>query len=358
MITALLLATAFLTSPPVVAPSDTIKVTEADYRIYRSDGTPATFEDISEAMKEVDVVFVGESHNDPVGHYMELKILQTALKLQTEEGGKTAAFSMEMFTRDNQYILDEYLQDLISEKQFRSASQPWQNYETDYRPMVEFARVHKMDVIAANAPRRYTNRVSRLGRESLGDLSAKALSYIAPIPYGEASDLYREQWDKVMAEAMEEMMSSSADDDSLSAPTADGDEDAEAEEVEEPVAEEADEPGTPVDSSTVDMGAMMHGMGYLLDSQSLWDATMAYSIADYLLRHPGSLVEHIVGGFHVQTGTGIPEHLQKYRPGTRVLIVMVEPSENPEEFDTEEHTGLGDFVILSDESLPRTFDSE
>ncbi len=106
------------------------------------------------------------------------------------------------------------------------------------------------------------------------------------------------------------------------------------------------------------MSAMSHGMGHMLDSQSLWDATMAYSVADYLTRHPSSLVVHVVGGFHVQTGTGIPEHLERYRPGTGMLIVLVEPVDDIEAFDSVEHTGLGDFVILSDNALPRTFDTE
>ena len=61
---------------------------------------------------------------------------------------------MEMFERDAQIVLDEYLNDLITEKKFLDDSRPWENYKTDYRPLVEFARVNKLNVIAANAPRR------------------------------------------------------------------------------------------------------------------------------------------------------------------------------------------------------------
>jgi hypothetical protein len=117
--------------------------------------------------------------------------------------------------------------------------------------------------------------------------------------------------------------------------------------------EEADAAAMPVHG----MPGAMPDLTNMLDSQSLWDATMAWSIAQYLEAHPDAQVMHVVGSFHVQTGTGIPEHLMRYVPNVRTLIVTVEPVSDVTAFDPEEHEDLGDFVILSDESLPRTFDS-
>jgi uncharacterized iron-regulated protein len=76
-----------------------------------------------------------------------------------------------------------------------------------------------------------------------------------------------------------------------------------------------------------------------------------------MTRKPGSKVAHMVGGFHVETGTGTPEHLAQYRPGTKMLVISVQSSLDIHTFDSDEHTGLGDFVILGDESLPRTYDT-
>ena len=95
----------------------------------------------------------------------------------------------------------------------------------------------------------------------------------------------------------------------------------------------------------------------MLDAQNLWDATMAWSIAEHMTRRAGAKVAHMVGGFHVETGTGTPEHLVQYRPGTRMLIISVQSVDDPATFDPEEHTGLGDFVILGDASLPRTYET-
>ncbi|MEQ9105194.1 MAG: ChaN family lipoprotein [Rhodothermales bacterium] len=291
-------------SAAFVAPADTVEVTVDHYRVYTSDGTPATFDDIVAAIPMVDVVFVGEHHNDPVAHAVERWVLEAA---HAASDNRPAALSLEMIARDEQYILDEYLAGHISESHFRSSTNPWTNYEQDYRPLVEFARENGLRVVAANAPRRYANLVTRKGREALLELSDHARTHIAPLPYGQPSERYRAQWDAVMGDAAD-----------------------------------ADNP--------------MHGMmENMLQAQALWDATMAYSIAEHLMRHPGSRVVHMVGGFHSETGTGTPEHLAAYRPGTQTLILSVQPVADISAFDPEEHAGLGDFVILADESLPRSY---
>jgi uncharacterized iron-regulated protein len=200
---------------------------------------------------------------------------------------------MEMFETDVQTILDEYLAGLITEEHFLDDARPWDRYERDYRPLVEFARVHGLPVVAANAPRRYVNRASRLGRESLEDLPAQARAHLPPLPYPEPSEAYREEWDALMGDAAG------------------------------------------------------HGGRSLLDAQSLWDATMAWSVARTLQRAPGSPILHLAGGFHVQRGTGIPEALEVYRPGTRWSVVAVRRVEDPARFDPALHQGLGDFVILT-----------
>jgi hypothetical protein len=78
---------------------------------------------------------------------------------------------------------------------------------------------------------------------------------------------------------------------------------------------------------------------------------MALSLTNYLGDNPGGLVLHMVGGFHVENFTGIPEKVQDYRPGTRSLVVSLEPADDFATFDPAKHAGQGNFVILTDRSL-------
>jgi len=401
------LLSAVVAAPAAAQLATADDVTESDYRIYRSDGTPATMAEVRAALASVEVVFVGELHNDPVSHHIEQQVLEGWF----DTHGHAAALSLEMFSRDVQYIVDEYLSGLITDTHFQQASSPWSNYKTDYRPLVEFAKAHGLPVIAANAPRRYANMVSRNGRTALASLSDQALSYLAPLPYAAASERYEAQWNQVMADAMAAMQAaveaSSEGDHAAAEPMPENegmrhgemqhgegemnhaamrekhDPDMTDEEYEKMKAEkmaakkegEGHQMGEGMDHGKMNHSKMnhdtpdessdhaapaaqpQHGGGSMLDAQSLWDATMAWSIADHMTRRPGAKVAHFVGGFHVEAGTGTPEHLSQYRPGTRMLIISVQSVDDPTIFDPDEHTGLGDFVVLGDVSLPRTYET-
>ena len=401
------LLSAVVAAPAAAQLATAEDVTESDYRIYRSDGTPATMAEVRAALASVEVVFVGELHNDPVSHHIEQQVLEGWF----DTHGHAAALSLEMFSRDVQYIVDEYLSGLITDTHFQQASSPWSNYKTDYRPLVEFAKAHGLPVIAANAPRRYANMVSRNGRTALASLSDQALSYLAPLPYAAASERYEAQWNQVMADAMAAMQAaveaSSEGDHAAAEPMPENegmrhgemqhgegemnhaamrekhhpdmtDEEYEKMKAEKMAAKkegEGHQMGEGMDHGKMNHSKMnhdtpdessdhaapaaqpQHGGGSMLDAQSLWDATMAWSIADHMTRRPGAKVAHFVGGFHVEAGTGTPEHLSQYRPGTRMLIISVQSVDDPTIFDPDEHTGLGDFVVLGDASLPRTYET-
>lgn len=301
--------------------------TAGDYRVYTGAGAAASLDDVVAAMAGNDVVFIGETHDDPTGHMLEMRLLEAAWQAYADaaapDTSRTLALSLEFFERDVQLVLDEYLAGLITESAFRNASRPWPRYGTDYRPLVDFAKEHGLDVIAANAPRRYVNLVTRRGRDALDELSPRALAYLPPLPYGQPSRAYRDQWIQVIAEVM---------------------------------AQEGTKCGVAVaDSQAVAPMGTHANMGNQLQGQALWDASMAWWIAQYLDSHPGALVLHMVGGFHVARGTGIPEHLAAYRPETRAMIVMLRPVADIDTFQPAPEGAWGDFVIQTDGS--RTLES-
>ncbi len=272
------------------------------YRIFDANGNEKNIGQIVEQAGKADVIFLGENHDDTVAHALQSEIFKTVLESYGKE--KKVTLSLEMFERDVQTILDEYLNNLISEQHFLSSSRPWGNYKTDYRPLVELAKEKNLEVIAANAPRRYVNMVSRLGRDSLNKLSPEARNWIAPLPYGEASDKYAAKFNALMGQ-----MSDS---------------------------------NTPQKHSPI------------LNSQALWDATMAYSISKNLKKNKNALIVHLNGAFHTENRLGTVEHLLKYRPNTKVLVVTMRYENDFKTFDKSKHTGLGDFVILTDSKQPRS----
>jgi len=289
---------------------------EEGFNVFRGDGSAASLDEIKAAMSDVDVVFVGEEHDDPAAHTVEAKILAAAYEVGTASARdrRPVALGLEMFERDVQTALDEYLTGLVTEQQFLKSSRPWSNYATDYKPLVEFAREHKLAVIAANAPERYVNRVGRLGRDSLGALSKEAKAWLPRLPYGEPGQVYADKFRRTMSD--------------LGANHG------------------------PAQQSG-GMSLTPERLTRMLDGQSLRDATMADSIARYLGTQRNALVVHVNGSFHSTGGLGIPEHLKRYRSKARVLVVTVVPSETYPNFDSRKHERVGDFVIVTDPSLPR-----
>lgn len=275
-------------------------ITDVNYRVFDSEGQPSSLEKIIEAAGNVDVVFLGEQHDDAVGHFLENEIFRKTFERYGKE--RKVALSLEMFERDEQIVLNEYLQGLITEKKFLDDSRPWGNYKTDYRPLVEFAKANKLDVIAANAPRRYVNMVSRNGRSSVDQLSKDAKAWLAPLPYSQASEAYTKKFKALMGGSGEAAM----------------------------------------------------GIKNILDSQSLWDATMADSMAKHLKQNKKALIVQLNGSFHSENRLGTVEHLLRYRPKTKVLVVTMRYENDFHTFDKAKDTKIGDFVILTDAKVPRT----
>ena len=276
-----------------------------DYRVYDRSGAPATVDDLVAAAAPTEVLLVGEEHDDMVGHAIEVEILESvADAVDTSAPGRTVVLSLEMFERDVQYIVDEYLDDFITEDHFLRSARPWDDYTARYRPLVESARTRGIPVVAANAPRRYVSRVTRLGPESLASLPPEALAYLPPLPYPGPSPLYRQQWDAIMEQAMAGMQA------------------------------EAGGRGYAVNPNTI-------------WSQALWDASMGHAVSQALVRHVGGLVVHFAGSFHVEEEPGIRERIRSSRPARRGLNVEMTTVAHVEAWSHEDHGPLADFVILT-----------
>ncbi len=267
------------------------------YKIYNTQTQkPATIDDIVAQMQKADVLFFGEEHNDSTGHRLEYLLLN---KLVAAYPDKTA-LSMEMFETDCQTVLNEYLAGLIREKNFRTDVRVWPNYK-DYQPLIEFAKSNHVPVVAANAPARYTNMVNRLGLNSLQQLDATGKSYLPPLPVDTATGPYLAKFDQIMGGH-----------------------------------------------------ASMPGME-MYQAQNLWDATMGWSIATFAKTHRGYKILQINGGFHSEEKLGIAEQLKHYDNKVRILNIAVYSDDSFDNPDWSKFAKMGDYIILTDPKLPKTF---
>ncbi|EIE26719.1 hypothetical protein COCSUDRAFT_59236 [Coccomyxa subellipsoidea C-169] len=71
-------------------------------------------------MEDVDVVLLGETHDDRIAHLLQLQLLRGAQQ-QSSRTGRPVALSLEMFERDVQGIMDDYLSGLITERDLKQA---------------------------------------------------------------------------------------------------------------------------------------------------------------------------------------------------------------------------------------------
>ncbi len=282
-----------------------------NYRIFSvKSNKEVSIDSIIEDMKNYDVLFYGEEHNDSVTHYLEKTIFE---KMNVRFGSKIA-LSMEMFDRDVQPTMNEYLGGFIREKNFTKDARCWSNYR-DYKPMVELAKEKKLDVICANAAGRYTNLAGRKGQSALKNLPSASKNFFAPLPYDTAIGKYYEK----LLEMSGHSLSPKKDTVMAKAPV------------------------------------MNMGSFNLIVAQSLWDATMAYSIAEYAKTHLKNKIMQVNGRFHSDQGFAVATQLKKYNPKLKSMIISAGPDVSFPNIDWTKFTNLGNYIIITDPQVAKTY---
>ena len=149
------------------------KTDKPAYSLFDKEGKTAKYEKMMKALEDADIVLFGESHDNPVAHWLQLEVTKDLYESEKED----LVLGAEMFESDVQVVVDEYLSGAISTSSFENESRPWPNYKTDYKPLVEFAKKNKLKFVATNVPRRYASLVNSKGFEGLEGLSAELNCY-------------------------------------------------------------------------------------------------------------------------------------------------------------------------------------
>lgn len=149
------------------------------YQLYDKKGAPLSFSDfIKEFSTNYDIILFGEFHDNAINHWLELKTTQALY----QKRGEDLILGAEMFERDNAKEVDDYLTDRLTEEAFAQEARVWPNYKTDYKPLLDFAKIHRLDFIATNVPRHYAQLVAQYNLDTLSHLKQEDRSYLAKLP--------------------------------------------------------------------------------------------------------------------------------------------------------------------------------
>jgi len=251
-----------------------------------------------DVLSRSDVVFFGEQHDDPETHRAEAVVLEAL-----GEMGRPVVLSLEMFERDVQPVIDDYLAGRINEADFLARSRPWDNYATDYRPLVEMAKARGWRVIAANVPRAMASSVSRTG--------VAALDALSPAERAQAARELACPKDDYHARFMNAMKGHG-----------------------------------PGGSAGDTLPTAMAERFYL--SQCVKDETMAESIVTALTAAPrNAIVIHYNGLFHSDFGQGTVERVRRRAPGRKLVVITAVAVADPAMAPIAPESGRADFIIFT-----------
>jgi len=260
------------------------------YQLFDAKGKKTTYKKLLKKSEKSELILFGEYHDNPISHWLELALTKDLHKK------KNIILGAEMFEKDNQYQLNQYVKAEIDQKAMDTLTRLWNNYKTDYKPIVDFAKTNQLDFIATNIPRRYASMVYRNGLEALDSLPDNEKKWIAPLPIKYDASLSQYQ-------KMFEM-------------------------------------------------AQGHAGDNFPKAQAIKDATMGNSIIDNLKEN--TVFIHYNGSFHSDFFQGIYWYVIQERPNLKIITIATVTQEDLSKLE-EEHIGRADFILVVDNDMTKTF---
>jgi uncharacterized iron-regulated protein len=252
------------TLPAVAVPGATdVSVTDNQTRVLDT-RTLTDMEHLLDAIADRRVVFVGETHDHYEDHLTQLQVIEGL-----QQRGKDLAIGVEFFQQPYQAPIDAYLAGEIDEPEFLRRTQYFDRWRFDYRlyrPILRFAREHRISVIALNLESELTRRVGEVG---IDGLNAEERARV-PAQIDRTDSDYRARIKAVFDQHP---------------------------------------------------GQAQKAFDRFMEVQLLWDEGMAERAARYLTDHPGKTLVILAGGGHIEYGQGIPKRLLRRVPVTAATLL-------------------------------------
>jgi len=268
------------------------------YILYNSKGEKQSYSQLLESALINDIILFGELHNNAIAHWLQLQLTKDVYNKVKER----LILGAEMLEADNQIVINEYLGKLITYKTFKAEARLWNNFETDYKPLLDVAYENNLKFIATNIPRRYAGIVNNSGFEGLEKLNDEAKKWIAPLP----------------------------------------------------IKYDANLPGY---KKMLEMSAMGNMPGKsnndnLPKAQAVKDATMAHFILKNWIKT--NIFIHYHGAFHSDNFDGIYWYLKQAQKDIKILTISTVEQEDIHSLK-EENINKADFIICVPEDMTKTY---
>lgn len=256
-------------------------------------GKAIDFPTLIDQLGPVNVIFVGEIHNNPEHHLIQVQLLQALMTRYAPP----VAVAMEFFDTTRQSVLDRFMAGDLDENAFLKEvdwENAWRFPYRLYRPLLWVAKDKGSALLGINAPNRIVRKVARTGLESLPPEERNQIARDIDLK----NNAHRDYLSSIFKQH-----------------------------------------GSGKKSP--------HGLGnfdYFYQAQCVWDETMAQTIADYIKVHGGKMVV-FTGNGHIVNRFGIPERVLRRVDINAATILLYPLTER-----TIINRRLADYVWLTSDS--------
>ncbi|HRX76943.1 MAG TPA: ChaN family lipoprotein, partial [Candidatus Cloacimonadota bacterium] len=273
-----------------------VSALNAGFRIVKAtNGKELTIPKLARDLLKYDVIFFGEEHG-----VAEIHALQRELLPYLQDSKRKLILSFEMWERDTQDVMDQFLAGQITEDEFIELSRVWPGYEQDYRPLIMYAKEHQLPVVAANVPTNYSGQVTRNSWDFIADLPESERRLIAS-EFSAPQDAYYDAFMQTMQTIG----------------------------------------GHHIDPQSLE---------YYYQAQCLKDDTMAESIYIALDYYKKARILHFNGAFHSQGFLGTVSRLQQRLPKLKIAVITpVRVADSQNHKATAVQRSAGTHLLLMDE---------
>jgi uncharacterized iron-regulated protein len=248
------------------------------------DGTINTFDEMVGDARKSEIVFVGELHDFPEHHQLELNVIRTL-----HESGAPVVIGLEMFRADSQKSLDSWVNGTLTLDKFLPIYYDnWREDWTLYEDILTYAREHRIPLIGLNIPDRIAETVAQEGFTSL---NANEKNQLPPEISCDIDPTYMEFIKKAYANH-----------------------------------------------------TRLVGKKFLnfCEAQMIWDKSMAWHIVQYLKKNPGKKMIVLAGVGHAWK-RGIPEQVGRFSKYPSTIILPIIPGQvEPDSVSVQD----ADYVVL------------